>query len=602
MSCNRKAGGKTVLATSLLLFSLLFVRTLFAHAATTAASITSPTPGTTLVASTETFSWSAGTNIAQYRLLVGSSAGASNYFAVTTSARSATVTTLPANGSTVYVQLSSETSRGKWLSKQYTYTAYGQTPPTPVPAVITAPTPGSSLNGTSVNFSWNNGTGVSQYSLSVGSSAGATDIYSANQGSNTTATVGNIPQDGRILYVTLGSLIGAAWTNQAYTYSAPNATASDPCSGISLGQGASLNGFVPFPTSNGWNQDISAAPVDSNSAAVISAIGATAGLHADFGSGTWNGAPIGIPYIVVDSTQPKSLVIINTYPGESDLPPMPIPANAPIEGYPNPGDQHVIVLDKSSCWEYDLGGASVSNGVWSADVSAVWDLQNGENRPYTWTSADAAGLPIFPGLVRYDEVTAGAIKHALRVTVPSTKPAFVLPATHWASTNASSPIPMGTRLRLKSSYDISSFSAPNQVILNAMKKYGLLVADNGSAMFFSGVPDSRWDDSDLHNLGIIPASAFEVVQMGTQYSASNIPSGAAPVIGSLTASAMTVPAGTPVTLYWAVTGASYSYISPQLGTARGSSAVVAPTATTTYTLTATNAFGRTTASITITVQ
>ncbi len=573
----------------------------------TAASITSPVPGSTLTSTSATFSWNAGFGIQRYRLQVGTSWATYEFYNAITTSRSATVKNLPSNGSTVYVQLSSQATSGYWMIKRYTYTAYKQTvtpPPTPVAAVMNSPTPGSTLTGTSAAFSWSTGTGVSQYSLSVGSASGAADIYSNNLGTATSTTVANLPQDGRTLYVTLGSLISGAWKYNGYTYVAPTASVSNPtgCSSMSLGQGASLNGFRPFPATNAWNQDISASAVDGNSATIINAIGSTAGLHADFGAGTWNGATIGIPYVVVDSSQPKSNVGITTYPGESDQTAMPIPATAPIEGYPNDGDRHVIVLDKSNCWEYDLFYAAYNSGAWSAAGSAVWDLQNDESRPYTWSSADASGLPIFPGLVRYDEVAAGAINHAIRVTVPSTRPSFVLPATHWASTNTSSPVPMGTHLRLKASYNISSFSAANQVILNAMKKYGLLVTDNGSAMFFSGAPDDRWNNDDLHKLGTIPASAFEVVQLGTQYSSSNVPQGAAPNISGLTASSMTVAAGTPVTLSWNATGASYFYVNPQAGPARGNSVVVNPTATTTYTLTATNAYGRTTASITISVQ
>jgi hypothetical protein len=257
-----------------------------------------------------------------------------------------------------------------------------------------------------------------------------------------------------------------------------------PCNVISLGQGASLNGFVPFPSSNAWNQDISQAAVDSNSDSIISFIGSSTGLHADFGSGEYQGSTIGIPYIVVDGNQ--SLVNINfTQSGsESDPGPMPIPATAPIEGYPNPGsgDRHVLVIDNANCFLYELYSATAnSDGSWKAGSAAVWDLENGEHRPWTWTSADAAGLPILPGLVRYDEVAAGAINHAIRFTLSSSYAAMVPPASHWAPHgSSSSPIPMGMRLRLKSNYDISGFSTNNQVILTAMKKYGLIMADNGS--------------------------------------------------------------------------------------------------------------------------
>jgi hypothetical protein len=232
----------------------------------------------------------------------------------------------------------------------------------------------------------------------------------------------------------------------------------------------------------------------------------------------------------------------------------------------------------------------------------VWDLANGEQRPWTWTSADAAGLPIFPGLVRYDEVAAGAIQHAIRFTLPQISAGMVPPASHWAATS-SNPIapPMGMRLRLQSSYDISGFSANVQVILTALKKYGLILADNGSAIYLSGAPDDRWSNDDLHNLSSVPASAFDVVQMNPIYTAANVPQGAAPTIGSFTASPASVSAGAQSTLSWQVTNGSYYVISPQIGAVSGGSAVVAPTQTTTYTLYATNQYGRTTSTVTVTV-
>ena len=218
---------------------------------------------------------------------------------------------------------------------------------------------------------------------------------------------------------------------------------------------------------------------------------------------------------------------------------------------------------------------------------------------------DSAGLPIFVGLARYDEVAAGAINHALRYTVPSTQRAFVAPASHWASTltNPSAP-PMGTRLRLKASFDISGFPADDQVILTALKKYGMILADNGSAIFISGAPDNRWNNSDLNQLKTITASSFEVVQMGTIYTDSNVPTGPSPTISSFTASATSVTSGTPVTLSWNESGAIYNIISPTVGPVRGASGSVTvfPTATTTYTLYATNQYGRTTQSVTVTVH
>ena len=304
----------------------------------------------------------------------------------------------------------------------------------------------------------------------------------------------------------------------------------------------------------------------------------------------------------------QALVNINftAYGDESDPGPMPIPANAAIEGYPNPGsgDRHVLVLDNSNCFLYELyNSVSNSDGTWNADSAAVWDLQNDEQRPWTWTSADAAGLPIFPGLIRYDEVASGSIQHAVRFTLPQSRAAIVPPASHWAANStAQFAAPMGMRLRLKASFDISQFSPNVQVILTALKRYGMIMADNGSAMYLSGAPDDRWDNSDLHNLSQVPASAFEVVQMNPVYTSATVPQGSVPTITSFTASSSTVSAGTQVSLSWQASGASYYVVSPQVGAVRGNTVTVSPAQTTVYTLYATNQYGRTSTSVVITVQ
>ena len=374
---------------------------------------------------------------------------------------------------------------------------------------------------------------------------------------------------------------------------------------MSTGQGASLNGFLPFPSDNLWNKNISSAPVDPNSAAIISYVGSSVGIHPDFGSGQYNGSYMGIPYTIVDGTQTLFPINYQAYGSESDPGPMPIPLTAPIEGYPNPGsgDRHVLVLDSANCFLYELYSSYPQSASWNADSGAVWDLLSDEQRPYTWTSADAAGLPIFPGLVRYDEVAAGAINHAIRFTLQNSSAGFTPPASHWASTtsNTTAP-PMGARFRLKSSFNVSGFSAANQVILNAMKKYGLILADNGSSMYISGAPDDRFDNDDLHNLGQVHASDFEVLQITPLYTSSNVPSGPNPTISSCTASSTSVSSGTAVTLSWQVSGASYVIVSPTVGATRATSASVSPTATTTYALYATNAYGRTSSSVTITVH
>ncbi len=377
------------------------------------------------------------------------------------------------------------------------------------------------------------------------------------------------------------------------------------CSSMALGLGAGLGGFVPFPSSSLWNTDISAAPVDPNSAAIINFIGTSTGLHPDFGSGLYNGSSIGIPYTVVGNQQPLVVVNYTAYGSESDPGPMPIAVTAPIEGYPNPGngDRHVLVLDNVNCFLYELYSSYPQTSSWDAGSGAVWDLLSNEQRPYTWTSADAAGLPIFPGLAHYDEVAAGQINHALRFTLQNSQAAFIPPASHWAATSSNTlAAPMGMRMRLKATFDVSGFSAANQVILNALKKYRMIMADNGSNMYVSGAPDDRWDNSDLHNLGHVTTSDFEVIQMTPLYTQNNVPSGAAPQIASFTASASSVSAGTPVTLSWQVSGADYVIVSPDAGAVRGTSVSVPPAQSTTYTLYATNAFGRTTATVSITVQ
>src|SRR5580692_4778731 len=378
------------------------------------------------------------------------------------------------------------------------------------------------------------------------------------------------------------------------------------CSVMSLGQGGSLNGFLPFPADNLWNQNIASAPVDPNSAAIINYIGASDPVHPDFGSGEYNGSSIGIPYVVVNSQQAPVVINFTAYGEESDPGPMPVPASAPIEGYPNPGtgDRHVLVLDNSNCWLYELYSSyPQTDGSWNAASAAVWDLLADEQRPLTWTSADAAGLSIFAGLARYDEVASGAIKHALRFTLQNSRAAFVPPASHWASTTSNAnAAPMGMRMRLKASFNISGFSPTNQVILTALQHYGMIMADNGSNMYVSGAPDDRWDNDDLHNLDQVTAANFEVVQMNPIYTQSNLPTGAVPAIASFTASATTVSAGTTVTLSWNVAGASYFDVTPQVGAIRGNSVVVTPTQTTTYTLNATNELGRSTSTVTVTVQ
>ncbi|HEV8168380.1 MAG TPA: hypothetical protein VGP59_03505 [Pyrinomonadaceae bacterium] len=272
-----------------------------------------------------------------------------------------------------------------------------------------------------------------------------------------------------------------------------------------------------FPSDNAWNEDISNAPVDPNSSNLIAGMGLSVSLHPDFGT-VWNGAPNGIPYVVVAGNQTPVPINFTAFGSQSDPGPYPVPANAPVEGGPNAtGDRHVLVIDRDNWKLYEMYRAfPVNNGTsWNADSGAVFDLNSNALRPAGWTSADAAGLPIFPGLVRYDEVfEQQEIKHAIRFTAQITRRAYVAPARHWASTNTSvDRPPMGMRVRLKAAVDISSYSPAMQVILRALKKYGLILADNGSNWFISGAPDPRWDDDDLNKLKSIKGSDFEVVKM-----------------------------------------------------------------------------------------
>jgi hypothetical protein len=283
-------------------------------------------------------------------------------------------------------------------------------------------------------------------------------------------------------------------------------------SGVAMAAPA-IEGCPSLPADNVWNAPVDALPRHPSSDAFIATIGATRGVHPDFGT-TYEGAPNGIPYVTVGGAQPKVAVSFD-YADESDAGPYPIPPNAPIEGGPqSSGDRHVLVIDRDNCVLYELYSAYPdANGTWQAGSGAIFPLRSNALRPGGWTSADAAGLPIFPGLARYDEVAAGEIAHALRFTAPQTQRAFVWPARHQASslTGAQYP-PMGARFRLRTSFDVAGFSQPVQVILRALKKYGMILADNGSAWFVSGAPDPRWNDDMLvGELARVKGADFEAV-------------------------------------------------------------------------------------------
>ncbi len=283
-----------------------------------------------------------------------------------------------------------------------------------------------------------------------------------------------------------------------------------------LGPNASLNGKSVLPRTDAWNLAIDREPVDPNSDALIASIGRDTRLHPDFGA-SYGGGPYGIPYVVVPGSQPRVRVTYTAYANESDPGPFPIPASAPIEGgVAADGDRHVLVIDRDNWRAYELFRAFPDAGGWRADSGAVFDLRQGTTRPAGWTSADAAGLPIFPGLVRYDEVVqSGAIRHAIRFTVQRSRRGYIAPARHFASSRTDPNLPpMGMRVRLRAGFDIQGFPPQARVILQAMKTHGMILADNGSNWFFSGAPDKRWNDEDLGTLKRVTGKEFEVVRMG----------------------------------------------------------------------------------------
>jgi len=281
-----------------------------------------------------------------------------------------------------------------------------------------------------------------------------------------------------------------------------------------------VGGCPVFPTTSVWNQRVDTLPVASDSDALIASIGLSNGVHADFGSGLWDASRIGIPYVVVHGkTTPKSRLAFE-YAGESDKGPYPIPAGVPIEGAPghlDSGDRHALIVDADSCRLYELYALQKTGTRWTAGSGAIFNLGSNALRPAGWTSADAAGLPILPGLARWDgDAATGVIRHALRFTAERTRRAYIYPARHYASsaTDASLP-PMGLRVRLKASVDISKLPRQARIVAQAMKSYGLILADKGSSWYVSGAPSPRWSNDELHALGTLHGSDFEVVETTT---------------------------------------------------------------------------------------
>jgi len=300
----------------------------------------------------------------------------------------------------------------------------------------------------------------------------------------------------------LAVFVGAGWHPQGVS----------PSGGALSGPGPVVDGCPVLPADNIWNTPVDALPIHSLSDSYISSLGTSIGLHPDFGSGLWHGRPIGIPFTTVAGSQPK--VEVRFDHGDSDPGPYPLPPDAPIEGDPSAGgDRHVLVVDRDNCVLYELFYAFLQpDGSWSAGSGAVFPLFSNALRRDGSTSADLAGLPILPGLVRYEEVQSGQINHALRFTAETVPRAYVWPARHRGpGGGTTSAPPPGTRVRLKAGFDISSFSPKNQVILNALKRYGMMLADQGSAWYVTGVPDVRWDNRALRELQSVTGDNFEVV-------------------------------------------------------------------------------------------
>jgi hypothetical protein len=471
-------------------------------------------------------------------------------------------------------------------------------------------------------FNPGGGTYTSAQTVTISDGTSGVTIYYTTNGStpSTSSSVYSAP-----VTVTTDETLSAIAAKSGFPNSAVgtasytiNTGTTGTCSGMTVGSSvdgtADLNGFVPFQSATGmvtlWNTNIANAPVDPNNATIQAAAGYSGlSTHVNFGSSPGDG---GIPFMIVDSSQTPSVPInVVDYARESDVVVAPFTSSVPIEGaaadcsgWPDTyqSDSHANVLDRHTCWDYETYNTNRCNGLYDASGEVIWDMANGEMRPWGWTSTDAAGLSVFAGLVRYDEAASGTINHAIRFTMQQTKEDgnggyFVEPASHAAGTIWGAPSVEGMRVRLSSTFDISGYSAINQAILRALQQYGMIMADNGGYFFIQGATDSRWNDSDLVNLAGIPSSDFSVIQMTPSYpgwDSTTAPTGTAPVINSFSSSATQVSSGTPVTFTFSVSGDSYDYID-MIGPVRlssGSGSVtITPTATQTYMLYSVNQYG-----------
>jgi hypothetical protein len=353
--------------------------------------------------------------------------------------------------------------------------------------------------------------------------AGATGGTGATGGAGSGGTGGTGGKGGSAGSATGGTGGGSGTGGAAGTAGAGKDSGTSGASGAPPGGGAMIGGCPIFPADNAWNRDVSGDPVDPDSTAIIANINANGGkmVHPDFGATL----EYGIPYVVVPQNQ-ATVPMMFDYASESDPGPYPIPANAPIEGGSGAtGDRHILVVQQGTCLLYETWSSTYVNPGWKCGSGAKFDLRSNAVRHECWTSADAAGLPVLPGLVRYEEaVTAGVIAHALRFTVSKTRAAYLHPATHYASSLPDAPYPpLGMRVRMKASYDAARFTGASLVVVTALKKYGMLLADNGSNWYISGTSNASFDDNILNQLKTVPGDAFEVVKMDRLYTSADCP-------------------------------------------------------------------------------